>query len=157
VNTVFYIAAAIALATTGLAITRQNPVYGLLNFVVSLLAMAVVFFALGAPFAAALEVIVYAGAIMVLFLFVVMMLSLSRTSKPGASTWTAPVLLALLLGGALAFVLLRHGQNVAGVAVSPQAVGQALFGRDVASVELASMLLLAGLVAAYHLGREKRR
>jgi NADH-quinone oxidoreductase subunit J len=86
-----------------------------------------------------------------------MMLSLSRTSKPGASTWTAPVLLALLLGGALAFVLLRHGQNVAGVAVSPQAVGQALFGRDVASVELASMLLLAGLVAAYHLGREKRR
>ncbi|MEO8977379.1 MAG: NADH-quinone oxidoreductase subunit J, partial [Casimicrobiaceae bacterium] len=58
----FYIAAAIAIVATILAITRANPVHALLYLVVSLLAVAVIFFMLGAPFIAALEVIIYAGA-----------------------------------------------------------------------------------------------
>jgi NADH-quinone oxidoreductase subunit J len=61
----FYAASALALLTTALAITRANPVHALLYFVISLLCMGVIFYTLGAPFAAALEVIVYAGAIMV--------------------------------------------------------------------------------------------
>jgi len=76
----FTVSAIITLITTALAITRANPVHALLYFVLSLLCMAVIFFTLGAPFAAALEVIVYAGAIMVLFLFVVMMLALDQTA-----------------------------------------------------------------------------
>ena len=69
----FYIAAAVALLSTVQVIGNQNSVHALLYLVVSFLAIAVVFFLLGAPFAAALEVIVYAGAIMVLLLFVVML------------------------------------------------------------------------------------
>lgn len=156
---VFYLAAGVALVTTALAITRTNPVYGLLNFIVSLLAMGVIFFTLGAPFAAALEVIVYAGAIMVLFLFVVMMLALNReaaareTSWLGGAVWLVPALLALALGVAVAFIMLHHAVGAHNVAVLPQAVGQRLFTADLAAVELASMLLLAGLIGAYHLGR----
>ena len=70
----FYVAAAIAIVSTVLMITRLNAVHALLYLVVSLLAVATVFFILGAPFVAALEVIIYAGAIMVLFIFVMMML-----------------------------------------------------------------------------------
>ena len=71
----FYAAAFIALVSTVMVITTLNPVHALLYLIVSLLSVAVIFFVLGAPFAALLEVIVYAGAIMVLFVFVVMMLT----------------------------------------------------------------------------------
>ena len=71
----FYIAALVGVVSTGMVITRLNAVHALLYLIVSLLAVALIFFLLGAPFVAALEVIIYAGAIMVLFLFVVMMLN----------------------------------------------------------------------------------
>lgn len=161
---VFYAAAAFSLIATAVAITRSNPVYGLLNFVLSLLGMAVVFYVLGAPFAAALEVIVYAGAIMVLFLFVVMMLRLDRAAlvrETGWITraiWIVPILLGGALGGELVYVLLQHSGpgGSAHLVVSPQAVGLRLFTTDLGAVELASMLLLAGLIGAYHLGRPAR-
>ncbi|HNP03216.1 MAG TPA: NADH-quinone oxidoreductase subunit J, partial [Agitococcus sp.] len=70
----FYLVAAIAVFSTVRVISNSNPIHALLNLVVSLLAVAMIFFMLGAPFAGALEIIVYAGAIMVLFVFVVMML-----------------------------------------------------------------------------------
>ena len=76
----FYIAAVIAIVSTVFVVTRYNASHALIYLVVSLLAAAVMFFLLGAPFAAILEVIVYAGAIVVLFLFVVMMLNLGRHS-----------------------------------------------------------------------------
>ena len=72
----FYIAATVALFSTVFALTRSNAAHALIYLIVSLLAVAVIFFLLGAPFAAALEVIVYAGAIMVLFIFVVMLLNI---------------------------------------------------------------------------------
>ena len=71
-NVTFYLSGIIALVTTVLAVTRSNAVHALLYLIVSLLAMAVIFFVLGAPFAAALVVIINAGAILVLFLFVIM-------------------------------------------------------------------------------------
>ncbi|MEJ2170960.1 MAG: NADH-quinone oxidoreductase subunit J, partial [Desulfobacterales bacterium] len=74
-NVLFYVAAAVAVICTFMVITNVNPVHALLYLIVSLLSVALIFFLLGAPFAAALEVIVYAGAIMVLFVFVVMMLN----------------------------------------------------------------------------------
>jgi NADH-quinone oxidoreductase subunit J len=156
---VFYVSALVALVTTALAITRSNPVHGLLWFVVSLLAMGVIFYTMGAPFAAALEVIVYAGAIMVLFLFVIMMLSLDRAAAAREKTWIArpvwvlPIILVAILGAELARVFL-HGAPGASRMVSPQEVGIKLFTSDLAAVELASMLLLAGLVGAFHLGRK---
>ncbi len=160
----FYGAAAFTLITTLLAITRANPVHALVYFVLSLLGVGVIFFTLGAQFAAALQVIVYAGAIMVLFLFVVMMLNLDRAAirreRAGLARpfWVAPLCLALMLGVPLLIAILhgRMGGNPARI-VSPEEVGLRLFSDDLPAVELASMLLLAGLVGAYHLGRPDKR
>jgi len=155
----FAVAAALAVLTTALAITRAHPVHALLYFVVSLLCMGVIFFTLGAPFAAALEVIVYAGAIMVLFLFVVMMLAVDKEAIRRERDWIArPIwVVPLLLVGALAVelgrIVLQGAASHAPLTVTPQAVGIRLFTTDLAAVELASMLLLAGLIAAFHLGR----
>ncbi len=160
---IFFALAIIALATTALAITRANPVHALLWFVVSLLAMAVIFFILGAAFAAALEVIVYAGAIVVLFLFVVMMLSLDAAALVrergwmARAVWILPVGLVVVLGAGLGDAMFRTALPVmAGRAVLPREVGLRLFTGDLVVVELASLLLLAGLVGAFHLGRAGR-
>lgn len=160
----FYAASAVAIAATVLTITRNNAIHALLYLIVSLLAVAVVFFTLGAPFVGALEIIIYAGAIMVLFIFVVMMLNLGqretarerRLQTPGI--WTGPAILAgLLLAEVVALMIRGAGPQTAAGAVSPKQVALALFGQYLIGVELASMLLLAGLVAAYHLGFRKQK
>ena len=157
----FYFAGAVAVLSTVLMLTRLNIVHALLYLIVSLLGVAVVFFVLGAPFVAALEIIIYAGAIMVLFVFVVMMLNLGQHSveverhwlTPGI--WIGPALLASILLIEVAY-LVRGGTAGLGTgAVGPKEVGIALFGPYLIGVELASMLLLAGLVGAYHLGFRK--
>ena len=160
-NTVFYISSAVAALATLLAITRANAVHALLYLIVSLLASAMVLFGLGAPFAAALEVIVYAGAIMVLFVFVVMLLNLGthttdlERSGLTLAAWVGPSLLALVLLLELIPVLAAAAGPAAGApVVDSRKVGAALFGPYVLAVELSSLLLLAGLVGAYHLGRK---
>jgi len=75
-STLFYISSIIAIIATIMVITRYTPIHALLYLVVSFLAIAMIFLSLGAPFVSVLEVIVYAGAIIVLFIFVVMMLNL---------------------------------------------------------------------------------
>lgn len=158
-SALFYLASIIALAATVLALTRANAAHALIYLIVSLLAVAVLFFLMGAPFAAALEIVIYAGAIMVLFIFVIMMLNLGEEGEERERQWLQPRYWAL--PGALAAVLLlellvamNHAPGAtSGTAVAPKAVGLALFGPYVLAVEIASMLLLAGLVGAYHLGR----
>jgi len=157
----FYLPATVAIFATIMVVIGTNPVHALLYLVLSLLSVAMVFYSLGAPFAAALEVIVYAGAIMVLFVFVVMMLNLGAKTEDQERRWLSPTawLLPSVLAGALLWQLgsdLWPSSYVtpAGVqVVGPKAVGIALYGPYLLAVELASMLLLAGLVAAYHLGR----
>ena len=159
---VFYIAAAVAIIATLRVITVLNAVHALLYLIVSLLAVALIFFALGAPFAAALEVIIYAGAIMVLFVFVIMMLNLGPQATAQErqwfqpKMWGGPAILALVLIVELIFVLASGGRQASAVSVvEPKQVGIALFGPYLLGVELASLLLLAGLVGAYHLGRRE--
>jgi NADH-quinone oxidoreductase subunit J len=157
----FYIAGAVAVVATALMLTRMNVVHALLYLIVSLLGVAVVFYVLGAPFVAALEAIVYAGAIMVLFLFVVMMLNLGkRTAEeekqwltPGI--WIGPVLLASILIIEVCYLSRSNNAGLGTGVVDPKQVAIALFGRYLIGVELSSMLLLAGLVGAYHLGFRK--
>lgn len=159
----FFVAAGVAVAATLGVLLGRNPVHSLLNLIVSLLAVAMIFFMLGAPFAAMLEIIVYAGAIMVLFVFVVMMLNLGKTTEEQERqwlqprVWAGPALLVLLLLLQLAFVLSRGGLSPAGhTTVGAKQVGVALYGPYLLAVELASMLLLAALVTAYHLGRQQK-
>jgi len=158
----FYISALIAVISTFLVITRTNAVHALLYLIVSLLAVALIFFTLGAPFVAALEVIIYAGAIMVLFIFVIMMLNLgSETAKQESALlapgiWIGPSVLCCILAFELAYFLIGVRSVIPNPGtVSTKQVGIALFGPYALGVELASMLLLAGLVGAYHLGRQE--
>jgi NADH-quinone oxidoreductase subunit J len=155
----FYSAALVAVASTALVITRLNPVHALLYLILSLIASAVVFYLTGAYFAALLEVIVYAGAIMVLILFVVMMLNLGQHTLDQErkwlppSAWRWPAAMAAVLLTELLYVLIHAEGGAAGHVVTPKEVGIRLLGPYVLAVELASLLLLAGLVAAYHLAR----
>jgi len=161
----FYIAAAVAVLSTILVITSLRAIHALLYLIVSLLSVSMVFFVIGAPFIAALEVIVYAGAIMVLFIFVIMVLNLGAQAvgeerlllRPGV--WAGPSALLLVLGVELAWIILGgHGGAPvqAGLVFEPKQVGMALLGPYALGVEIASLLLLAGLVGAYHLGRRPR-
>ncbi|WP_342630156.1 NADH-quinone oxidoreductase subunit J [Nguyenibacter vanlangensis] len=154
--------ALVAALASLMTITRTVAVHALLYLVVLLLALAGVFVRLGAPFAAVLEVILYAGAIMVLFVFVVMMLNLGRADRRRERHWIAPhvwlgpaILAGLLLAATLRALLGADGAPAGPMAViGPRQVGLALYGPYVLTVELASFLLLAGLVSAFHIGRQ---
>jgi len=163
-NILFYLSAVVAVLATVLVITRANAVHALLYLIVSLLAVALIFFALGAPFAAALEVIVYAGAVMVLFIFVIMMLNLGTATAQQESQWLRPgiwrgpaLLCGVLVLELVYFFVKIDAPPMSGAPIAPKLVGIALFGPYALGVELASFLLLAGLVGAYHLGRREDR
>jgi len=146
--------------STLMVITQKNAVHALLYLIVSLLSVALVFFVLGAPFVAALEVIIYAGAIMVLFIFVIMMLNVNTDSVKqerqwmSPAGWVGPACLSAVLLGELIYVMTNSGIRLINVSmVGPKQVGISLFGTYLIGVELASILLLSGLIGAMHLGR----
>lgn len=163
-NLLFTLSAIVAVISTTMVITRTVTVHALLYLIVSLLAVATIFYMLGAPFAAALEIIIYAGAIMILFVFVIMMLNIDADDAArenawlAPSSWAGPALLAAVLGAELLYAGVMGRGEATGVAmVGPQQVGLALFGPYLLAVELSSILLLAGLISAFHLGRESGR
>jgi NADH-quinone oxidoreductase subunit J len=141
-------------------IVQTNIVHALLYLILSLLSVAVIFYVLGAPFAAVLEAIVYAGAIMVLFLFVIMMLNMGQHTRQQERGWLtarvfiAPAIMAALLLGQLLNVMSRIDYDLGLTRVGVLEVSALLFGPYVLAVELASILLLAGLVSAYHLAKK---
>lgn len=160
----FYIAAAVAVLATVRVVTNTNPIHALLYLIISLLAVASIFFAIGAPFAGILEIIVYAGAIMVLFVFVVMMLNLGdavieqERKWLTPKVWIGPALLAMILLGQIFYSLQDLGLHPIGTdTIDAKQVGIALYGPYLLVVELSSLLLLAALVAAYHLGRHDEK
>jgi NADH-quinone oxidoreductase subunit J len=163
VTGLFWIASTVALVATVMVVTRSDAVHALMYLVVSLLALALDFWLLGAPFVAALEVIVYAGAILVLFVFVVMLMDGGRAAqererlKLDQGAWLGPGLLGLVLLGEITWIVAQGlPAELAGVWIGPEAVGIALYGPYVLGVEAASFLLLAGLVGAWHLARPDR-
>ncbi|RFC82366.1 NADH-quinone oxidoreductase subunit J [Acinetobacter sichuanensis] len=161
----FYLMALVAIVSTVRVVTNTNPVHALLSLIVSLLAVSGIFLTIGAPFAAALEIIVYAGAIMVLFVFVVMMLNLGQHTVEqerkwlSSGAWAYPALMSFLVGLCLVWMLssdYTQSTLVLGTqVVGPKAIGQALFTHYLLLVEVAAMLLLAALVAAFHLGKRE--
>ncbi|WP_313206164.1 NADH-quinone oxidoreductase subunit J [Psychrobacter faecalis] len=159
----FYALAAVAIFASLRVVTLANPVHAILSMIVSLLAISGIFFVLGAPFAGALEIVVYAGAIMVLFVFVIMMLNLGMSNDEreerwlDAGTWAVPTGLTIIIAVVLyALIGLNHTDTamIGGTTISAKAVGTVLFTKYVMLVEVAALLLLAALVAAYHLGKE---
>lgn len=152
-NLVYAASACVAIAATVMVITRRNAVHALLYLVVSLLAVAVIMLLLGAAFVAALEVIIYAGAIMVLFVFVIMLIGPSNDTVNPRS-WIGPAILALILLVELVYVVASGSAAPLAVKeITPRQVGMALLGPYLIGVEVTAFLLLAGLVGAFHLGR----
>ena len=160
---VFYIAGAVAVISTALMLTRLNVVHSLLYLIVSFLGIAVVFFVLGAPFVAALEIIVYAGAIMVLFVFVIMLLNAGAETVTFQVSRFVKYLGAILLAGFLALIAyiiqaaLPKGEGVVfgafqgGTALD---IGRKLFTSYLLPVEVTSVLILIALVGAIVLARK---
>lgn len=155
----FYILGFLLLVATMLCITRRNPVHAVIYLVVGLFALALIFYLLGAPLVAAWEIIVYAGAILVLFLFIIMMLGLAPQETPKSPGWQRWGPLVLLSAGLMACTLLlvlndpAATEKVGGFYLLPQALGEALFGRYVLAVEMISFQLLFASIGAYMLGR----
>ncbi|MDO9533135.1 MAG: NADH-quinone oxidoreductase subunit J [Deltaproteobacteria bacterium] len=157
---IFYLLGAVIVAATALAITRRNLMHAIVYLVLSFIGTALLFFLLGAPFLAVLEVVIYAGAIMVLFLFIVMMLEIKpeeRTLGPWLRQW-AP---ALALSGICLMIMVGFLFLNAGgpgplllVTASPLAFGRFLFQKYWLGVEIASFLLFVALVGALYLGRD---
>jgi len=162
-NVFFYIAASVAIISTIMAISGKNAIHSLLYLILSLLAVSVIFYLLSAPFIAALEVIIYAGAIMVLFIFVTMMLNIglereaeNKWLKP--RMWIVPSILAVILLITL-ILALRNVEPTAPdkEAILPKEVGISLFSTYLLGVEIAAILLMAGVIGAYHLGSQKKK
>ncbi|OLC99130.1 MAG: hypothetical protein AUI88_02265 [Gemmatimonadetes bacterium 13_1_40CM_3_70_8] len=165
----FWAFAGLALASALACITRRSPVASALWLVVTLFALAALFVLLDAQFIAVLQLLVYAGAIMVLFLFVIMLLNLGR---PGPMDVKGPVGVgtAFLLGGVLLFQLwiLRQAALPASIQLPPgsmarlqqeqgfvAAIAQPLFDTYLIPFEITSLLLLAALVGAVVLAKRR--
>ena len=157
-STIFYILAAVAVIGTLLAITEKHPVHAILFLVTSLFSMATIFYLLMAPLVAAFEVILYAGAIMVLFLFVIMMLDLGHPEKglaPGWREWLPALLLSAISIASLATVIVARHSTVTSYpeALPIRVVALRLFQEHGLAVELVSLQLLFALVGALYLGK----
>ena len=162
----FYLAATLAIVATLKVVTGKNTVHALLYLVVSLLAVAVCFYLMGAPFAAGLEVIVYAGAILVLFVFAIMMFGLGQDETLNApqsygfgisnvKIWIGPSFIAFLLLAQLIFAIDSSSvqEKLTSNIIEAKQVGMLLYGPYLLAVEIASFLLLAGLIAGYHFAK----
>jgi NADH-quinone oxidoreductase subunit J len=155
----FYAFAALALASAVVVVGQRNPIYSALGLIVTLCSLAAIFGLLGSPFIAALQVIVYAGAIMVLFLFVLMLLNV-REEEPSRRGGLLRGM-ALVLG--LVFVL-QVGGVVSTHAFGPTPVAYEATTREVAGLlfssrflyvfEATSILILAALVGAVALAKK---
>lgn len=162
-NVFFYIAAGVAIASTIMAISGRNAIHSLLYLILSLLSISIIFYLLNAPFIAALEIIVYAGAIMVLFIFVTMMLNIG-TEKRAERKWLTPQMWIVpsMLAAILFIDLMLALNNVKALdaeekVIMPKQVGISLFTTYVLAVEIAAILLMAGVIGAYHLGSQKKK
>jgi NADH-quinone oxidoreductase subunit J len=160
----FYIASAVAVLSTIMVITRYNMVHALIYLIVSFLAISVVLFVLGAPFIAALEIIIYAGAIVVLIIFVIMMLNLREETVEQERQWLTkkiyigPAILSGILLVEIVYIIFSgESTDVGQPMIDATAVSVSLYGPYVIGVELCGILLMSGIVGAYHLGRQKKK
>ena len=159
---IFYVLAIIIVAFTVMAITRRNLMHAIVFLVGSFIANAVLFYLLGAPFLALMEVVIYAGGIMVLFLFIVMMLEVRPGEQklwPFLRQWFPALGLALVSFCVLFFFLLFGSDSNISlplVMASPLSFGRFLFQKYWLGVEIASYLLFVALVGALYVGRGDR-
>lgn len=169
---VFVLAAVMVFAGAIGVVTRSNPVHAALSLVLTLFGIAVMFVSQNAHFLAAVQVIVYAGAIVVLFLFVIMLLGVDRAENLAVEPITAQRPLAFVVGGGLAGIVIAaivSGQDALsrrGEGLDPTSVGspdsnvkqlaRAIFSDHVFAFELTSVLLLVAVIGTVLMSRRQR-
>jgi len=155
---IFYCVAAVVVAATAVAITRRNLVHAVVYLIFSFFGTAMLFYLFGAPLLAALEAIIYAGAIMVLFLFVIMMIKVesAKTLMFPLSQWLPAVgfgLIYLIVGFLMVSTTPGTEIPLELFLATPKEFALYVFRRDWLSIEIVSLLLLIALVGALHLGK----
>jgi len=160
---IFAVAGAICVVSATNAVLRRDPLASALSLTLTLFSLAILYLGLGAPFLAGVQVAVYAGAIMVLLVFVIMLLGAERRF-PVALRRPPLGLTAILLGGGLFAVLalaIIRGRLPTNVGTAPiatdhvGAVADLLFSRYLLPFEITSVLLLAALIASVSLARRR--
>ena len=156
----FYVLGAVILVTTGIATTRRNLVHAVVYLVFSFFGSAMMFYLFGAPLLAVLEVIIYAGAIMILFLFIIMMVKMEASQERlfPIQQWLPIALMGgiYLIIGAVIVSSAPGSQVTLEIALAkPKAFGEYLFQRHWLVIEIVSLLLLIALIGALFLGRKK--
>jgi NADH-quinone oxidoreductase subunit J len=162
---VFGILAAVALVSAILVITRRNAVHSVIWLIVTLFAVGGIFLLEHAEFLFAVQIILYVGGIMVLFLFVVMLMDLDVTMKQAQFNrqWKLGVLTALIVFGQVGYLIYKVGSGLSlpaqpsapEPAHNTQAIGQALYQTYLLPVEIASLLLLVAMVGAVIMAKRK--
>lgn len=158
----FYILAVVILVATLMAVTRRNLVHAVVYLVISFFGSALLFYLFGAPILAALEVIIYAGAIMVLFLFIIMMLRVGHFHEKlfPLSQWLPAVIMAaiyIFVGFILVYTDPTSREVLVSAVATPRAFGRFVFENHWLAIELVSLLLLIALVGALLLGKTSPR
>jgi NADH-quinone oxidoreductase subunit J len=158
---IFYVVAAVIVASTAVAITRRNLVHAVIYLIFSFFGTAMLFYLLGAPLLAVLEVIIYAGAIMVLFLFILMMIKMESHQELmfPLSQWLPAALFGLIyLVVGFLMVSATPGTEIAlqMVLATPREFALYVFQRQWFSIEIVSLLLLVALMGALYLGKGKK-
>jgi len=159
---IFYLLALLILGSTAIAITRRNLIHVVIYLIFSFFGSAMLFYLFGAPFLAVLEVIIYAGAIMVLFLFIVIMMKL----KPGQerlfplNQWLPAAIFGMVyIAIGIGLVTTEPGSRITlkTAWADPGLFGQYIFGKHWLSIEIVSLLLLVALIGALLLGRRSKK
>ncbi len=147
-----------------LVITRKNPVHSAVALIITLLAQASIYLMLYAPFVAGVQIILYAGGIMVLFLFVIMLVSIDRSLRERQfnSQWVIGIIAATALGG-LFIAVYTKGKDIFPEHVLPlvednnntQEVAKLLYGQYMFAFEIASLLLLVAIIGAVVMAKKR--
>jgi NADH-quinone oxidoreductase subunit J len=168
----FYIFAALAVVASLLVIGQRNPMYSVLLLIASFGALSGLYIQLEAPFVAVAQIIIYAGAIMVLFLFVVMLLNAPKEDaaewdrshplrQPGVARWGTLLVGLLIVQLAMALMAVREYDTPIGAQADATSVnsvadmGRALFTRHTFAFEATSILILVAMVGAVVLARRE--
>lgn len=156
----FYILAVVTVIGTLLAITEKHPVHAIVYLVTSFFSLATIFFLLAAPLIAMFEIIIYAGAVMVLFMFVIMMLDLGNPDQarlPGLRRWLLPSILGGIILISIGVLAAGHGvSSAAPNVITVRDFAETLFRKYGLAVEIISMQLLFAVVGALYLGRRRQ-
>ena len=164
---IFYFFAGIAVSSAALMVTRRNAVHSAIFLVTALLATAGIYLQLQAQFLFAVQIILYVGGIMVLFIFVIMLVNLDVALHQVQFNrqWWLAILLALVLGAQLSFAFAVTARNPSALAFAQdhaaplepntELIGQTLFRNYLLPFEIASILLLVAMIGAVVMGKKR--